>query len=325
MKRLAAALDCFWFAPAPAGRLALVRIVIGLFSLILTIEHYSSWVKIGYTSEALFEPVGLASFLDQPLTPEVSQALIIACLLANVVFLVGWQYRWSAPVFAGLLLWVLSYRNSWSMIYHSSNLAVLHAIVLAFVPAADAYSVDSWLRRRSSGSRFADAAGDWRYGWPIRLICALTLATYFLAGVAKVAGPLGWSWATAEGLRSQIAADTLRKEVLGDVGSPLFHALYDQVWLFAILAPASLALELLAPLALLNRRVGRGWAVSAFLMHWGIYFLMGITFRYQLWGAAFAPLFDLERLPAWLSRRFRAADSGAAPPTFEPTAAAVKS
>ena len=31
-------------------------------------------------------------------------------------------------------------------------------------------------------------------------------------------------------------------------------------------------------------------------MHWGIYFLMRIKFRYQLLGLIFASFFDLERL-----------------------------
>jgi hypothetical protein len=38
------------------------------------------------------------------------------------------------------------------------------------------------------------------------------------------------------------------------------------------------------------------WAAGAFGMHWGIYFLMRIKFRYQLLGLIFASFFDLERL-----------------------------
>jgi hypothetical protein len=298
MKWLGRLIDRFWFTEAPAARLALLRILIGAFALYLTAEHYSSWARIGRTSETLFEPVGIVSILDKPLAPEVFQGFIIACLAVNVAFILGCYHRVTGPLFAMLLFWVLSYRNSWSMIYHSANLTVLHVMIVGLVPAADALSVDVWRCRRVSKPAHAgrNLAGDWRYGWPIRLICAVTVATYLLAGVAKVAGPLGWAWATSEGLRSQVAADTLRKEVLGDTGSALFHALYDQVWLFALLAPASLALELLAPAVLLNKRLARGWAVSAFLMHWGIYFLMGITFRYQLSGVAFAPFFDVERV-----------------------------
>jgi hypothetical protein len=304
MIRLGRLLGGFWFADAPAARLAMLRILIGAFALYLTAEHYTSWVKIGHTSESLFEPVGVVVFLAKPLPPRVFQGLLITCLVVNVAFIVGWRYRLTGPVFAVLLFGVLSYRNSWSMIYHSANLTVLHVLALGLAPAADALSLDARRRRAlaPAGQAEPDVAGHWRYGWPIKLICAITVSTYLLAGVAKVAGPLGWSWATAEGLRSQAAADTLRKEVLGDVGSRLLHAVYDQTWLFAILAPLSLALELGAPLALFNKRLGRAWAFAAFLMHWGIYFLMGITFRYQLSGVAFAPFFDVERVLKPFSR-----------------------
>lgn len=131
------------------------------------------------------------------------------------------------------------------------------------------------------------------------LICAVTALAYLVTGVAKVAGPLGWSWATGEAMRSQVAADAIRKEVLGDAGSPLFYVLFDQVWLFTILGAVSLALELGAPVALLNRRLGQWWALGAFLMHWGILFIMGIKFHYHLSGIPFASFFDVDRLAAW--------------------------
>jgi predicted DCC family thiol-disulfide oxidoreductase YuxK len=47
---------------------------------------------------------------------------------------------------------------------------------------------------------------------------------------------------------------------------------------------------------LFNRRFGRFWAINAFLMHWGILFVMRITFTYQLSGVMFAPFFEVERL-----------------------------
>jgi hypothetical protein len=295
MTRIARVIDRFWFAEAPAARLAMLRILIGGFALYLTVDHFSAWVDVGETSESMFTPVGVVAVLDRPLSPDAFRGLLAACVVANAAFVLGWRYRVTGPLFAMLFLWVLTYRNSWSMIYHSANLAVLHVLVLGFVPAADALSLDA--RRRAVGA--SPPASDWRYGWPIRLICAVTVATYLLSGVAKVAGPLGWSWATADSLRSQVAADALRKEVLGDSGSPLFYSVYDQDWLFGTLAAGSLVLELGAPLVLLSRRLGWAWAIAAFLLHWGILAIMSITFRYQLCGIAFASFFAVERLLWW--------------------------
>ena len=55
-------------------------------------------------------------------------------------------------------------------------------------------------------------------------------------------------------------------------------------------------MELGAPLALLHRRLGYAWALAAFPMHWGIFVIMGISFKYYLWGVAYASFFPLERL-----------------------------
>ena len=292
--RLLRALDGFWLSPAPAARLAVLRILVGAFALWLVGSHYSMWVEIGRSSPTLFAPVGPVALLRHPLSPEVNQGLLVATLVANVLFVLGWRHRVTGPVFAALLLWVLSYRLSWSMIYHSMNLVALHALVLGFAPAADALSLDA--RRATAMVVGRDPAGAWQYGFAIRLLCAVTALAYFVTGLAKVASPMGWSWATGEVIRSQVAADALRKDVLGETGGPLFQLLYDHVWLFTMMGILTFVVELGAPLALLNKRAGQVWAVIAFLTHWGILFIMGITFPYHLSGILYAPFFDVERL-----------------------------
>jgi len=73
------------------------------------------------------------------------------------------------------------------------------------------------------------------------------------------------------------------------------------VWLFTIMGLLSFIVELGAPLALLNKRLGRLWAATAYLMHWGILFIMAIEFRYHLSGILYASFFDMERVPVWLN------------------------
>jgi hypothetical protein len=131
----------------------------------------------------------------------------------------------------------------------------------------------------------------------------VTAAAYGVAGIAKVAGPLGWSWASGEALRSYILRDGMRKELLGDGATALTWALNDQVGLLTAVAVATLVLELGAPLFFLNDRVSRVWAILTWGMHVGILLIMGIRFRYQLSGVAFASFFPLEKLFAWLRSR----------------------
>ena len=55
----------------------------------------------------------------------------------------------------------------------------------------------------------------------------------------------------------------------------------------------SLILERVAPFVLLNSRSARARALLAFGMHWGIFFIMGVKFRYQMCGTAFIPFFEI--------------------------------
>jgi hypothetical protein len=246
------------------------------------------------TDPVLFKPVGPVRVLRRPLPPEALEAMIQLNRAANVAFLLGWRHARTGPVYATSLLFLLSYLNSWSMIYHSNNLLALHALTLAGSPAADALSLDS---------RAPSPRPHWRYGAPIQLMNAVTTSAYFLAGVAKLKGPLGVRWATGEALRSQVAADGLRKEVLGERGGVLARWMYPRLGLYRLLAVGSLAIELGAPAVLARRTAGRLWAVNALGMHWGIYLVMGIKFRYQQAGLPFAPFFPLERaLPRRRSR-----------------------
>lgn len=302
MKSVVRALSRRWFTPAPAARLGLLRVAVGAYSLWYLRRRLGMFERIAGTDPKLFRPVGPARILDKPLPPQFARPLTLATLAANLAFLAGWRHRQSGPAFAGLLLWTLSYRNSWSMIYHSDNLLVLHAGVLGLTRSADAYSLDSLRTGFPAGTR-----EHWRYGWPLQLINGVTAAAYLLAGVAKVRGPLGWAWAEGGALRRQVAVDGLRKELLGDGGAKLAGRMHDHVGLYRVMAVTSLATELGAPLALLDKRLLRAWALGALGMHWGIYGIMKIKFRYQQSGVVFAPCFDIERVPQALARAAGAA------------------
>jgi hypothetical protein len=285
---LARAADRVWFRDAPPERLALLRILVGVWSLGYIGHRRKMLRRIARTTDpALFRPVGPLRVLDRPPSPEAVDALIRLNQAANIAFLLGWRHSRTGPVYAMSLLWLLSYLNSWSMIYHSNNLLAMHALALGASPAADAFSLDS--RRTPPPSE------HWRYGAPIQLINAVTTSSYFLAGMAKLKGPLGWRWATGEALRSQVAVDGIRKEVLGDKAGVLARWMYPKLGLYRLLAIGSLAAELGAPVALVRRSVGRLWGLNTLGMHWGIYLVMGIKFRYQQAGLPFAPFFPLER------------------------------
>jgi hypothetical protein len=286
MLRLSEWLHQLWFPAMPATRLALIRIAVGLFAFWYIAQRLSMFLEMNANDPFYFKPLGAVWWLAEPLSLGALKALLTATLLANVAFIAGWRFRYTGPLYSVLLLVLLCYRNSWTMIYHSDNAMVFHVLILGFTAAADA-----WFRTKP-----AEPVVHWRYGWPVQLLCGVTLSTYFLSGVAKLAGELGWGWVSGEALRSQVAVDAIRKSLLGEAPPELAFALYEHLWLFTLIGVLSLVTELLAPAAMLSRRLGMFWALNAFAMHWGILFVMGITFRYQLLGIVFLSFFPVERI-----------------------------
>ena len=298
LKSLFARLSAFWHNPMPPERLAVVRIAVGLYSLYYLLPRWKMFYGIARTSPELFDPVGIARLLESPLPPILLDGLYLLTVAAALAVTIGLTIRISGPLFALSLLALLCYRNSWSMILHMHNGLVVHALIIGFTPSADVWSFDSWRKQRStSARRRAAIAPSWRYGWPIQLVTATALVSYLLSGVAKAVGPQGLEWATGATLRAQIAVNAIRYDVLTEVGStPLFHGLFAHEWIFWLMGIGTFVLELGAPVALLHRGVGRLWAIAALGLHWGIFFTMGIKFRYQMSGAAFVAFFDWEYL-----------------------------
>ncbi len=291
---LAARLDGWWRTPAPAKRLAVLRLLVGGFGVGYVALRAPNFVSYASFDDSQFAPVGLATLLDGPLPGVVLRLLVAATLVAGVAFLAGWRFRVSGPAFAVLLLALMTYRNAWGQVFHTENILVLHVLVLGFSPAADSLSLDSRGRE--------DPGDEARYGWPVRLMCIITVLTYFIAGETKLR-VAGLDWITSDSLRNFVAYDNLRKVELGDTHSALGGLLVGHPWLFPPLAVLTLAVELGAPLALLGGRIARVWALLAWGFHVGVLAVMAIIFPYPLLGIAFAPFFAVERLPLRLPAR----------------------
>ncbi len=264
---------------------------------------------------ATFSPVGFSRLLEGPIDPQLFQGCVVATQVLALAFAAGLWYRVLAPLFAFLFFFVLSYSNSWSMVYHTENMLILHVVVLAFSPAAAALSLDSWDRSERPQTWWAklenlvsarpDTESRWVYGWVIVMMQLVATLPYVVAGIAKINGKSGWSWALGHNLRDQITMNGLYYEMLrGGTGEITFHV-YGYETAFAVAATLTLILELGAPFAILHRYAGYLYVVSIMGMHWSILFIMGIPFPYQLYGAAFACFFEWERLVVHLRTWFK--------------------
>ena len=297
LRRAPGAIADAWFAPAPAERLAAMRILTGLFVVGYVLVRGTTLWRLAAMPRRDFTPVGLARFLDGPLVAWAHHASVVVMAALAFAFTVGLLHRWLAPLFAIALLWVMGYRSSWGMLFHTDNLLVLHVAVIALAPAADAWSWDAGRR----GGRRPPALSE-AYGWPLKVMAAMTVLTYFVAGVAKIKLG-GWAWAEGVQLREQVAIDNARKALLGSSMSPLAAPMLAHDRLFAVMAMMSLTIELGAPLALLHRRIAALWTLAAWGFHVGVIALMAILFPYPLFGLAYAPLFRVERPLAWIGRQ----------------------
>ena len=289
MKRIAD----WWFAPAPAERLAALRILIGGFALCYVIGRLPELVAVSRLPRSAFQPIGVVRLLDAPLPTAVVIAITVAtaCLLA--AFVLGFGFRVCAPLAAAGLVWTLTYRCAWGQVFHTENLLVLDVIALACSPAADAWAIRARPRERRAG-----------YGWAIKLMVALLAATYLMAGIAKLR-LAGASWLDGDQLRNQIAMDNLRKALLGGPIAPLAVPMLAHRSAFTVFSIGSLVIELGAPLILIGHRVARVWAVAAWGFHVGVLLMMYIVFPFPLSGFAYLPLVPIERVVISIARECR--------------------
>jgi hypothetical protein len=194
-------LDRFWYMPAPAARLAVLRALVGAYALVYSCIRAPSLLSVVHFASSDFEPVGPVRVLSQPLASWVVYTTVIVALLSGACFFAGALYRLTGPLFALSFLWVTSYRSSFGMVFHTENMTTLHLLLLAAAPAADTLSIDARRRPSALPDNAATKAGG-RYGWAIRAICAVTVTTYVLAGAAKLR-LAGAHWLDGDLLRGQ--------------------------------------------------------------------------------------------------------------------------
>ena len=256
-------------------RLIVCRVAIAGFSAIYTATRLPELWSIAHLAPVHFEPTGLARFVAPPWL--VLACAVIAILACGLLAAGRWP-RITGPLAALAFTYVFSVRSAYGQIFHTENLVALHLCGLAI------------------------AAFDDDPKAAVRLLAWLTVATYVLAGIAKLR-LAGTAWLDGDQLRNQIAVDNLRKALLGGGTAPVATALLDHPAWFAPLSIATIVVELAAPLALLGGRIAVVWVTAAWVFHVGVLLMMWIVFPYPLAGLAFLPLLPVERgIARWRAR-----------------------
>jgi hypothetical protein len=297
------AFDRWFHEPAPAERLAALRmLVVGYVAVFLALQWSTLWTLDALPARQ-FEPVGVLWWMHAPMSATMLHVAMVCLALATVGALVGWRWRLTGPVFAALFAVVTTYNLSFGHVRHTEHVVLGHVVVLALSPAADVWALIP--PRPGTGRRVGRGEVDARFGGAIKLMAIITVVSYTLAGIAKLRYG-GWDWLTGTALRNQVAYDNLRKALLGAPYSHLGGWAVGHGWLFAPMAIGSLAVELGAVVALFGGRLRTGWVTAAWVFHVGVVALMWIVFPYQLSGVAYAPLMHPERVVAAVCRRRKA-------------------
>ena len=277
---------------APPERLAAFRVCVGVFTVAYLALRFPVFWDLADKGPAAFAGVGPLAWADDPLPEAVIRGALVVALASGIAATLGFGFRIAGPVFAVSVLLLTAYRSSWGQLLHFENLVVLHLLLLAVSPAADAWSLDA----RRTGGRRGDPT---TYGLVLQLACVCVVMTYVIAGIAKLRLG-GVEWAAGDTLRNHIAYSAVRLDLLGGSGSPLAGVVVRNAWMLPPMAGLSVLIELAAPIALVGPRLRNLWVVAAWSMHVAIFATMLVGFPYPLFLVAFTPFFALERV---VSRR----------------------
>lgn len=311
LRRCADAWQRFWFQQAACGQLGLLRLAL---VTVLTWRYlHPIAAELGADAArpvALLAPSMATSLLPLPYPPPAGMApwLAGALLPCALVAALGVATRWSLALFTILAIYLLGGQSSWGTFNHDSMLTVQVLVILTVAPGSTAWSFDAcwrhWRGRdpatRGDSTLLRSLAGDAAPRWGLQLILVTLALLYCACGIAKLRhGGLGWldgrTLATYLGLTAPPGEQLFTADPTTPVwrdGLGLDHHLYrchrtalggwlaQQPVLLALMASATVLLELAGPVLLRGGWWRNAYLVSVIAMHTVIGVLMGHPFTH---------------------------------------------
>ncbi len=289
----------YWFAPVGPDRLALGRIV--FYGALFLLYALSDLRPFGHLA-TFWSPLPTFALLGLPV-PTVG-GLVVAQMAWKVALsccCVGFLTRPAAVVsfILGFYLIVLPY--NFGSLKHDDAIAVLVLGVLALARTGDAYSLDRWLATRRKPGIAIPSSGEYR--WPVLVVCLLTAWVFCAAGLSKLRLS-GLEWIFSDTLVIMLLQNQYHltpADPLPFIG-PLLARL---VWLCQLMAAFTIVVEVLMPLALINRRARRILLPCGLLLLIGFRVMLGPDFIRLIICMLFWVPWDtlLDRLVAWWQAR----------------------
>jgi hypothetical protein len=262
--------------PTNARALGMVRA--GVCGFFLYSHLQKSYSDLGRLPATVLRPTGLMqllpwSFYDALLTTTGMLVLKVLLIISLLIATAGFINELATKSSALLLLFYEGLLRSFGHFNHDEMPAVYVLIVLAFSPCGDAFSLDSWLKRK-----YARAAG-WIYGYPILLMRVLLAWSYFTSAIIKLR-VAGFKYFSPDSLPTLGIIHSL--DNLHDTHYRLAFILPRYRELMPLAIGLVLLWELLFPLAIWSRLARRLILAAGVVFHVGTLFFMNIFFPYHL-------------------------------------------
>jgi hypothetical protein len=172
-------------------------------------------------------------------------------------------------------VYVLGLPHNFGKVEHSDALVVIILGIMAVSRCGDACSIDRliWRVRQSGVSLGEREQVSGEYTWPVRAAWVTFALIFFAAGVSKLRHS-GLEWIFSDNMAFLLTRAKYNDDALSSLGFYLSqYSLLPQ-----LLAAATVALELLYPLALFSRKARWFIVPSVFFMQVGIWVFMGVSF-----------------------------------------------
>lgn len=259
----------YWFSPTSAGTLGLARIYFfAAMSWLLWDKDVALWTDV---TQLIWWPLPLFRLLGLTQVSVDNAALLHLALKICLVFsCVGFFTRISSISSTLMATYVVGLPSCYGgKIGHGYTLPLIVMGIFAFSNSGAAWSIDNFVRKRFS--RKPQPAESGQYTWPLKLIAVTFALVFFGAGYSKLYRS-GLPWIFSDSFSNLLVMHHYFNPPPLDWG--LWIAKHH--WMCVLMAFSAVALELAAPLGLINKYLKTIIFGSLLLMQIGIWQLIGI-------------------------------------------------
>jgi len=282
MSSFRARFDAFWFTPAPVFDLAICRLAVVGFvlvmmlfpQLVLTIPPWSRHAEFAVLPDAMFEPIWLLRLLTlpfgfdyRPTASHLEWAHLLAIASAAFAF-VGLFTRASLAVLFVTFAFVVGHSHSFGEFHHIETMPAILLLLLAASPSGRVLSIDN-LRRRDA--KVPIDAVDPGAGWPLRVMVCVFAMAYLSAALSKLLGG-GIDWLNGTTLQRYLVVNALYWDL------PLGLWFAEQFTLVKLLSWFTIAFEATFLVVIWRPKLGWIYAVIGTGFHLGIWWTMKAPF-----------------------------------------------